>query len=246
MIHVRWLKFLNIQIKMSSSRIQNKPRYKTAPRNSSPSRDPKLLLIKQRINQIASNMRSPLKPSNSSILSDTCKETRIRTPSQKRAEDLLEEFLVSNGFEQYLECFQENQLSYADLPFLTKDDLIDMRIPIGPRNRLIKLIETIPEAGSNFEPSPKRNGLRDEVDRFMSELSQFSKRSEQRFRHSSREQSLEASFESENSSKVCENILVMLKDISEKQSFMMKAIEENQKAIVMIRQQAMRKRNCDY
>ena len=231
---------------MSSSRIQNKPRYKTAPRNSSPSRDPKLLLIKQRINQIASNMRSPLKPSNSSILSESCKETRIRTPTQRRSEESLEDFLVNNGFEQFVGCFQENQLTYADLPFLTKEDLIDMRIPIGPRNRLIKLIESIPESNSHFEPSPKRTGLRDEVDKFMTELSQFSKRSEPKFRPSSRDQSLEASFESENSSKLCENILIMLKDISEKQSYMMKAIEENQKAIAMIRQQAIRKKRCEY
>ena len=121
-----------------------------------------------------------------------------------------------------------------------------MRIPIGPRNRLIKLIESFPEAGSHFEPSPKRTGLRDEVDKFMTELSQFSKRSEPKFRPTSRDQSLEASFESENSSKVCESILIMLKDISEKQNFMMKAIEENQKAIAMIRQQAMRKKRSDY
>lgn len=235
---------------MSSSRIQTKPRYKTAPRNSSPSRDPKLLLIKQRINQIASNMRSPLKPSNSSILSETVsRETRIRTPSKKNLQESLEDFLISNGFENYLSNFQENQLSLSDLPFLTKEDLIDMKIPIGPRNRLIKLIETMdkPEYSSHYESSPKRTGLRDEVDRFMNELSQFSKRSEPKFRPSSRDQSLEASFETElTSQKMCENILLILKDISEKQSFMLKAIEENQKAIATLRQQGLRKKRYDY
>jgi G3E family GTPase len=153
--------------------------------------------------------------------------------------------LVSNGFEQYVSYFLENQLTYADLPFLTKEDLIDMKIPIGPRNRLIKIIESLPEGNSHFEPSPKRTGLRDEVDKFMTELSQFSKRSEPKFRASSREQSLEASFESENSSKVCESILLMLKDISDKQTFMMKAIEENQRAIASLRQQAFRKKRSD-
>jgi len=195
-------------------------------------------------------MRSPLKPSNSSILSETVsRETRIRTPSKKNLQDSLEDFLISNGFESLLPNFQENQLGLSDLPFLTKDDLVDMRIPIGPRNRLVKLIETMdkPENNSHYEASPKRMGLRDEVDKFMSELSQFSKRSEPKFRPSSREQSLEASFENEISSqKMCENILLVLRDISEKQSFMMKAIEENQKAIAVLRQQGLRKKKYEY
>ena len=51
-----------------------------------------------------------------------------------------------------------------------------MRIPIGLRNRLIKLIESIQEADSHFEPSSKRTGLKDEVKNFMTGLSHFSER----------------------------------------------------------------------
>ena len=234
------------------SRIENKPRNRTAPRNSSTSKDPKLLLIKQKISQIASNMRSPLKPSNSSKTPDSqMGETRIRTPPRRKSNkpETLESFLISNGFENCINYFVENQITLVDFPYLTKEDLNDMSIPIGPRNRLLKLIEKMDkqETSSHYEASPKRAGIRDEVDKFMNELSQFSKRSEQRFRPSSREQSLDTSFDSEiNSQRMCDNVIVMLKDISEKQNFMMKAIEENQKAIANLRTQYAnnRKNRC--
>ena len=221
----------------------NKSRYKTAPRAFSPTRDPKLVLIKERINQIASNMRNPLKPSNKSLVLDSqAKETRIRTPKMKEKQriDTIEGFLSFHGFENYINLFLENQITMQDIPCLTKDDLIDMKMPIGPRNRLLKIIETMDtqEVVSVYEPSPRKFGLRDEVDRFMSELSQFSKRSEAKIRPSSREQSLEASFDSEmNSQKLCESILVVLKDIRDKQVYMMKAIEDNQQAINSLKKQ---------
>jgi SAM domain (Sterile alpha motif) len=226
---------------MSMSRIPNKHRNRTAPRPLSPNHDPKLLLIKQRINQIASNMRSPLKPSNQSLTPEShLKETRIRTPPRKEASDTLEDFLSLNGFDSYIQLFQDNQITIQDLPYITKEDLIDMKIPIGPRNRLITCINNwnTKDIPPQYEASPKRLGLKDEVDKFMNELSQFSKRSEPRVRPSSRDQSLEASFDSEVSSqRICSNILGMLKDISDKQGFMMRAIEENQKAIASLRLQ---------
>jgi hypothetical protein len=199
-------------------------------------------------------MRSPLKPSNSPVTQDFhSKETRVRTPSIKKSfgEEGIEDFLSSNGFENYINYFQENQLTFADLPYLTKEDLNDMKMPIGPRNRLIKLIENMDikdevrsnnepskrENANHYETSPMRSDLRDEVDKFMSELSQFSKRSEQQIRPPSIEPSSE-SFDSElNSQRIFDNVLLLLKDISDKQNFMMKAIEENQKAITTLRQQ---------
>ena len=227
-------------------RTHNKSANHIPPRTSSPSRDPKLLLIKQRINQIASKMKSPLRPSNRSLTAEAPKrENRIRTPPKQRLPDPegLEEFLQVNGLEKYLSFFQENQLTIQDVPFLTKDDLIDMRLPIGPRNRLLKIIEgmnleTKPEASSRYESSPKRIGLKDEVDKFMQELSQFSKRSEPKPRQSSREQSFDASFESEcTSQKMLEGIFGLLREISDKQNFIMKAVEENQRSVIALKQQ---------
>lgn len=249
---------------MSASRITTKPRNRTAPRNPSPSSyGSNIYSFKQHINQIALNMRSPLKLSNFSNTPDLhSKQSRIRTPSLPKSSEPenIEEFLSANGFENYITFFKENQLTLKDLPYLTKEDLIDMKIPIGPRNRLIKIIEGMEnkdEARSNYEPtrrenvsqseiSPKRAVIRDEVDKFMSELSQFSKRSEPRIRASSRDQSLE-SFDSDlNSQRLFDNVFCLLKDISNKQNIMIHAIKENQKAIKVLRQQctSSKKLNC--
>ena len=206
---------------MSMSRNSSKFRNQSAPRASFPERDPKLMLIKQRINHISSNIKSPLNYSSSSI--SHARETRIRTPPKKEMQEIetIEDFLLENGLEKYVELFQDNQITLQDLPMLTKEDLIDMKMPIVSRNRLLKIIENMNnskrEIISNYESSPKRSILKDEVDKFMNELSQFSKRSDHKLRPSSREQSLETSFETEsNSQKIYDNIIILLRDICEK------------------------------
>ena len=45
----------------------------------------------------------------------------------------------------------ENKLKYNDLVFLTKDDFIEMKIPIGPRNRIIHFIEELKKNGNNLD-----------------------------------------------------------------------------------------------
>lgn len=235
------------------SRIPSKSRNRTAPRNSSPIKDPKFLMIRQRINQIASSMRSPLKSVKyASTPEPSNKENILRTPKlTPRHEGNLEDFLISHNLENYVHLFKENQITFNDIPTLTKEDLVDMKLPIGPRKRLLGIIENFdnikPEIPVAYENSPKRYGIKEEVDRFMTELSQFSRRSESRVRPSSRNISLEASFDSEiNTQRICDNISGVIKDLSDKQSFMMKAIEENQKAIVAIRMQLSsgRKSKC--
>ena len=153
----------------------------------------------------------------------------------------MEDFLISNQLENYVDLFIENQISIEDLPFLTKEDLIDMKLPIGPRNRLLKIIENKgfkTDGLSRNHSSPKKIEIKEEVDRFMTELSQFSKRSEPRLKNSSRNLSLDTSFDSEmNSQRFCENLTMVIKEIGEKQNFMMKAIEENQRAIALLRQE---------
>ena len=225
------------------SRLQSKSKNRTAPRNSSPTKDPKFLMIRQRINEIASSMRSPLKSLKASMTPDPSnKENSMRTPRPKTAKrETLDEFLHLNNLENYAYIFKENQVTMQDLPFLTKEDLIDMKLPIGPRKRLLSLVEnmenniTVPAI---LERSPKRYGINEEVDKFMTESSQFSKRSEPNVRYSSKNISLDVSFESEmHTQRICDSISGVIKELRGKQSFMMKAIEENQRAIAAIRLQ---------
>ncbi|OMJ95005.1 hypothetical protein SteCoe_1699 [Stentor coeruleus] len=231
-----------------------KPKTRPIPRSTSPfSGDSKILLLKERMNQVFSNMKSPLKLSNS-ITSEQCsKETRIKisTPTKNPESETLESFLSSNGFENYINCFQENLITLEDLPFLTKEDLNSMKLPIGPRNRLMKIIKSLDmkndpknqndiskrEMLNQCEEIPSGPRIKDEVDKFMNDLSQFSKRSEQKIKPLSREQSME-SFDSDiNNQKLLDNVLGILKEISDKQNIMMKAIEENQKAIGILKRQ---------
>ena len=51
-------------------------------------------------------------------------------------------FILTNlGLENLYSKFKDNFITYNDLNFLTKDDFIEMKIPIGPRNRIIHFIE---------------------------------------------------------------------------------------------------------
>ena len=232
------------------SRVPSKSRNRTAPRNSSPAKDPKFLLIRQRINQIASSMRSPLKPNSHSLTPDPSnKENSIKSPINKarKQQNTLEEFLIMNQLENYIEIFKENQIGIQDIPHLTKDDLIDLKLPMGPRKRLLSIIEDLNSKSDDYESSPKRFGLKEEVNKFMNELSQFSKRSEPKFRPTSRNLSLETSFDAgTDTQRMRDSIGLMIREINDKQNFMIKAIEENQRAIIILRQQFnnTRKKKC--
>ena len=49
--------------------------------------------------------------------------------------------LINLGLENIYSKFKDNFITYNDLKFLTKEDFIEMKIPIGPRNRIIHFIE---------------------------------------------------------------------------------------------------------
>ena len=51
-------------------------------------------------------------------------------------------FILTNlGLENLYSKFKDNFITYNDLKFLKKDDFVEMKIPIGPRNRIIHFIE---------------------------------------------------------------------------------------------------------
>jgi len=46
--------------------------------------------------------------------------------------------------------FEDNKLNFNDLLFLTRDDLVDLKIPLGPRNRLFSFSDTYKKFGINY------------------------------------------------------------------------------------------------
>lgn len=219
---------------MSSSRIQHNSRLKPAPRPSSVNLEPKLIQLKSRITQIANNMRT-----NRDVLLSETSSTRSIKDQNTNTAVTLESYLKSNKLEQYLKTFNENQLTLEDLPLLTKEDFIDMKIPIGPRNRIMKLTENWKidkeEKGNkeNFEDRcfSRMSGKKEDFREFGGELLQSSHRSGSNRRSESKDFYLEE----DTDGKMFGHILDVLKDIGEKQKIMAKAIEENRRAVVYLR-----------
>ena len=57
----------------------------------------------------------------------------------------LESWLDACGLSKYLPAFEENEVSIADLQYLTDDDLKEIGLPIGPRRRLLaRISEGVP------------------------------------------------------------------------------------------------------
>jgi hypothetical protein len=52
----------------------------------------------------------------------------------------VEEFLSKLKLQEYLSVFQTHRISSADLGLLTRQDLVDMNIPTGPRTRILKAL----------------------------------------------------------------------------------------------------------
>jgi len=55
--------------------------------------------------------------------------------------DSLTEFLKANGLVSLLPILQEHEVSYSELFLLTREDFAEMKIPIGPRNRLLSVLQ---------------------------------------------------------------------------------------------------------
>ncbi|OMJ79814.1 hypothetical protein SteCoe_20062 [Stentor coeruleus] len=64
-----------------------------------------------------------------------------------KTNDKLFKFLKSVRCEDYIDLFRENEIYYEDLPYLKENDIIEMNLPIGPRNRILNGLE-------NFQTTP--------------------------------------------------------------------------------------------
>mgnify|MGYP002626837643 CR=1 FL=1 len=60
-------------------------------------------------------------------------------------------FLHNLNLDYLGSIFKNNYINFKDLFLLTKDDFIEMKIPIGPRNKIIYFIELYKKSMKNFE-----------------------------------------------------------------------------------------------
>jgi hypothetical protein len=109
----------------------------------------------------------PYQPSQQHIKSSYIARENSKSHSAQLAESLLlnvkgeegetlREFLEQVGLEDYEEVFIDHQVLLEDLPQLSREDFIDMGIPVGPRNRILHALRTDqgdPAIGEMREPS---------------------------------------------------------------------------------------------
>ncbi|CAG9334015.1 unnamed protein product [Blepharisma stoltei] len=157
--------------------------------------------------------------------------------------DKLESFLREIGISKYMNLLKENEISYDDLALLTRDDLIDLKLPIGPRNRLLIAIKEKFEniAKEEIKPlsqirngTPHRYQIKEENDIFIPNLAQVSNKFDAKERPSSRQSIESISSESLRSPINYDEIVAMLNNMREQQNIMLKAIEENQRVVTML------------
>jgi hypothetical protein len=76
-------------------------------------------------------------------LLDNAYHERPRYTEPRHPQSPMKSFLSTVHLEGLYNVLKENQVAFQDLPLLTRDDLIDLEVPIGPRNRLLKAVKTI-------------------------------------------------------------------------------------------------------
>ena len=120
-----------------------------------------------------SDRRSYHRRASSPFLSDisAIAQEENRASGATRSDEDVPDFLTSLGLSSYIPVFEENQIAMSDIPMLSKEDLIDMGIPIGPRNRILRSIRD-----SSHPQRPKessREALRKEIEDFMKEVDEL-------------------------------------------------------------------------
>ena len=68
-------------------------------------------------------------------------------------------------FEEYFELLIQNKINFNDLLLISKEDFIEMKIPVGPRNRILKFI-------NDYKAYAKSYSL-DEIKYFLSKNANF-------------------------------------------------------------------------
>ena len=76
-------------------------------------------------------------------------------------------WLAELGLEKYVPAFAEAEIDFADLPYLTDEDLKEVGLPVGPRRRVIEAVKRLGSPGLSA-PGPASS---DPVARVTTELS---------------------------------------------------------------------------
>ena len=75
-----------------------------------------------------------------------------KNKTNKNNIDIKLNFTLSNlELNELKNVFEENYIFFEDLFLLTKEDFVEMKIPIGPRNRLINFIKKYKNYGKTFD-----------------------------------------------------------------------------------------------
>ena len=213
-----------------------KDKSKIPPRASSASGENRIMMIKRKVSEIAGTMKSSSRLSGSSSLSETWGKEENTDDSK------LDALFHTYKLENYLQVFKENKISIKDLNLITKEDLIDMKIPIGPRNRILKIIENLDSNPDKIESASlhPKDEIKESVEKFMAEVLDLSRRKTASSIHSYRE---ESEFKAEPGKDLFEEIKYVLKEINDKQKKMMNLLKENNREMEAINQYARSYKN---
>ena len=77
--------------------------------------------------------------------------------------------LLNLGLENLFSKFKDNCITFNDLKFLTKEDFIEMKIPIGPRNRIIHFIQELQKVKNNLD----FEGLKNFIEKYKIYISEY-------------------------------------------------------------------------
>jgi hypothetical protein len=98
------------------------------------------ILCRDEEKQIGQN-DSPSINTNTSNYISVSKNQLKRNVSQNSYDKDIEELFKDLDLVEYLENFRTNKIYFEDLILLSKEDLIELKLPLGPRNRLLKFID---------------------------------------------------------------------------------------------------------
>lgn len=170
---------------------------------------------------------------------------------QRPSHESINFFLRRLGLEEFEVAFINNQIELEDLPLLKRDDLVDMGIPIGPRNRILSALQSDKLEGpqssrresSVYQASPRstcskqsasRLTLREEVQQFISgddSATDMRKKLHLSTYAASEVKSTKPPRDIKNSS---DSMAKMIEDLTRRQEMMLKAIDQNSQTMRML------------